>query len=124
MTYLTGKRFKTLDDGKTCIIVSEPFREPSIFACDGQTPCRWKTFVSVLWDDGSMEGAVDIEELKIVEEDAGYAVCATWPDDEDGELIMETYMKYSSLEDARNRTADGTFKDKNPRIGKIIFPFE
>ena len=72
MTYLTGKRFEYLGSehsGKTGTIVSEPFREPWYFTHDN-TPLEWKTTVAVLWDDGSMEGAMDVELLKVVDENS------------------------------------------------------
>lgn len=69
MSYLTGKRVKTLDGNKTGVIVSETFRERWTTDERYEPPDDMKTFVSVLWDDGSMESAVDIEELKIVERD-------------------------------------------------------
>jgi hypothetical protein len=73
MGYLIGKRVEYLyerdpAETKSGVIVSEPFREPSEFASDGQMPREWATYVVVLWEDGRMEGAVDIEELKVIEE--------------------------------------------------------
>lgn len=121
MTYLTGKRFKYLGEGnaagtKTGVIVSEPFREYFPPTPPGPITC-----VAILWDDGSMEGAIDIELLKIDGIDSGYIVCATWPQDKDGELVMETYMNKSTLRHAQTRANSPRFKTKNPRIAKLHF---
>ncbi len=123
MSYLTGKRFKTLDDGKTGVIVAEPFRDIDILNDDNQ-PIAWSTNVAVLWDDGSMQGAVDIEELKIVEEAAGYVVCLDWPEPGCETLIHETWWSKTTLKSAKIRAAQERFKGLCPRIGKVIFPFD
>lgn len=64
MTYLTGKRFEYLGEGnaagtKTGVIVSEPFRST------WRNGVITSTCVAILWDDGSMEGAIDVELLKV-----------------------------------------------------------
>jgi hypothetical protein len=74
MSYLTGKRVERIDDKKTGVIVSEPFREFDYreWGCrrsGDPRPASMFTAVAVLWDGESMEGAVDIETLKIVEEE-------------------------------------------------------
>ena len=68
MTYLTGKTFKRLSDGKSGTIIGEPSREACDFYenNDSCTPIVWKTYVAVLWNDGTMTGAVDVEELRII----------------------------------------------------------
>jgi hypothetical protein len=58
MSYLKGKKFKYLQGSNTAgsdtgVIISEPFRSENV------------TCVAILWDDGSMEGSIDIELLKI-----------------------------------------------------------
>lgn len=58
MSYLIGKKFKYLQGSNTAgsdtgVIISEPFRSETA------------TCVAILWDDGSMEGSIDIELLKI-----------------------------------------------------------
>jgi len=130
MTYLTGKRFEYRGKGgnaagtTTGVIVSEPFREACKFYEDSETclPVEWSTCVAILWDDGSMEGAIDIELLKVVEEKEDvYVVCATWPEDEAGEIILETYIDQGSLDNARKRAADWKFKNKKSRIAKLTF---
>jgi len=76
MTYLTGKRFEypagNAAGTTTGVIVSEPFREACNFfeTSDRCVPFEWKTCVAILWDDGSMEGAIDVELLKVVEDGA------------------------------------------------------
>lgn len=130
MTYLTGKRFiqdhelvDGLSEDKCGVIISEPFREGYAFEND-MTPYEWKTYVAVLWDDGSIKGAVDIEELKIVEEDVGYVVCTDWPEPGCETLIHETWWSKTTLKSAKIRAGQERFKGLCPRIGKVIFPFD
>ena len=95
MSYLTGKRFEmSCGNSKgvtTGVIISEPYRDPSILNDQG-LPVAWATCVAILWDDGSMEGCIDIEHLQIIKEDAGYILRAIMPENiKEGDVKFETY---------------------------------
>lgn len=68
MGFLTGKRFKHTERAgcqkETGVIVSDPFRE--VTKNHYGNICT-ATCVAILWDDGSMEGAIDVELLEVME---------------------------------------------------------
>jgi len=74
---LIGKRVTSRIDNsvsaKRGVIVSEPFQKASGFY-HGK-PIEFYTAVTVLWDDGTMGAAIDVETLKVGEE--VYIACAT-----------------------------------------------
>ena len=100
-TYLTGKRFKYLGlkgnsaGTKTGVIVSEPFTEHKKYGV--------MSTVAILWEDGTMEGAIDVELLKIDVEDSGYVVVVKDGSSQNREYVDAIYIKFSSLKEAQKR---------------------
>jgi hypothetical protein len=50
-----------------------------------------------------------------------YVVCVTWPEDDEGEIALETYISKSSLEEAKARAEHWNFREKKARIAKLTF---
>ena len=121
MSYLTGKRFKSLLDGKKGVIVSEAFKEKTVLADDDPAQVEWKMCVGVVWEDGTMDSRIDIETLKLDIEDSGYVVVVNNKADKDGEIVLETYLKFSSLMEAEKRVEYFTKNGTTCRIAKINF---
>jgi hypothetical protein len=133
MTYLTGKRFEYIGEEntagtKTGVIVSEPFRQR---IKSGVGDSSVETCVAVLWDDGSMEGAIDVELLKVIEEeDTGYVVVANDDNYETeakkaffhkGSIILETYLNQSTQQEARRRINALKGRFGKCRVAKLHF---
>ena len=127
---LAEKRFETIPDNidgateaKTGVIVSEPFREPAKKGTNGWVLRDATTCVAVLWDNGSMEGAVDIELIKIVEEepdeDGHYVVCVSWLNGR--EYVNQTPLECSSLKEAREHMKSQYLIGAKTRIAKLAF---
>jgi len=55
-------------------------------------------------------------------EDEGYVICAETSPHSDETVILEQCLEGSSLEEAKEKAK--RFKKSNPRIGKVIFPFD
>lgn len=112
---LIGKRFEYSTGNaagtKTGTIASEPFPQND---GDGGYHC---TCVAVLWDDGSMGGAIDVDYLRIVEKDEGYVVCTTWPDGAGEMVIAVSPLAESTFEHAQGLAS--RLKDKSPRIMRL-----